>query len=85
LCSPEAVESEGFDASYASEFWYITNRQDWAACESVQRGVSSRGYRQGRSLVPRGDTVYDFITMMAGGYLEGRVALPASRDPEAAR
>ncbi len=84
LFSCEAIESEGFDASYASEFWDITNRQDWAACESVQRGVSSRGYRQG-PLSPREDAVYDFITMVAGGYLEGGVALPASRDPEAVR
>jgi hypothetical protein len=26
-----------FDPSYALEFWDLTNRQDWAACESVQR------------------------------------------------
>jgi phenylpropionate dioxygenase-like ring-hydroxylating dioxygenase large terminal subunit len=84
LFSRETVESEGFDASYASEFWDITNRQDWAACESVQRGVSSRGYRQG-PLSLREDAVYDFITMVAGGYLEGRVALPASRESEAMR
>ena len=24
----------------AVEFWDITNRQDWAACESVQRGLA---------------------------------------------
>jgi hypothetical protein len=47
-------------------------------------GVSSRGYRQG-PLSPREDAVYDFITMVAGGYLEGRVALPASRDSEVVR
>ena len=29
------------DPAYAVEFWDITNRQDWAACESVQRGLSS--------------------------------------------
>ena len=27
--------------SDAVEFWDITNRQDWAACESVQRGLAS--------------------------------------------
>ena len=31
----------GFDPSYASDFWDITNGQDWRACEGVQRGVSS--------------------------------------------
>jgi glycine betaine catabolism A len=83
LFSKEAVEQEGFDASYATEFWDITNRQDWTACEGVQRGVSSRGYRRG-PLSPREDAVYQFITMVANGYLEGKVSRPASRTPEAA-
>src|SRR5829696_4405984 len=83
LFSREAVETEGFDPSYASDFWDITNGQDWTACESVQRGVSSRGYRRG-PLSPREDAVYQLITMVANGYLEGRVARPASRAPEAA-
>jgi glycine betaine catabolism A len=78
LFSREAVESDGFDPSYASDFWDITNRQDWRACEGVQRGVSSRGYRQG-PLSPREDAVYQFITMVARGYLEGGVAPPANR------
>src|ERR671915_961771 len=47
LFSKEAVESEGFDPSYAGEFWDLTNGQDWGACEGVQRGASSRGYRRG--------------------------------------
>ena len=69
---------KNFDPSYASDFWDVTNRQDWHACESVQRGVSSRGYRRG-PLSPREDAVYQLITMVANGYLEGRVARPASR------
>ena len=60
LFSREAVEQEGFDPSYASEFWDITNRQDWHACEAVQRGVSSRGYRQG-PLSPEETTVGRFV------------------------
>ena len=80
LFSREAIEQEGFDPSYASDFWDITNRQDWHACEAVQRGVSSRGYRRG-PLSPREDAVYQLITMVANGYLEGRVARPASRAP----
>lgn len=43
----QAFELPGFDPSYAVDFWDITNRQDWTACESVQRGVASRGYRPG--------------------------------------
>jgi Rieske 2Fe-2S family protein len=84
LFSREAVASENFDPSYASDFWDVTNRQDWHACESVQRGVSSRGYRRG-PLSPREDAVYQLITMVANGYLEGGVARPASRAPEARR
>ena len=83
LFSPEAVAQEGFDPSYASDFWDVTNRQDWHACEAVQRGVSSRGYRRG-PLSPREDAVYQLITMVANGYLEGKVSRPASRTPEAA-
>ena len=78
LFSREAIESDGFDPSYARDFWDITNKQDWGACEGVQRGVSSRGYRQG-PLSPREDAVYQFITMVARGYLEGEVSRPATR------
>jgi Rieske 2Fe-2S family protein len=82
LFSGDAVASERFDPSYASEFWDLTNGQDWNACEAVQRGLSSRGYRRG-PLSPREDAVYQLITMVANGYLEGGVARPASRTPEA--
>ena len=82
LLAPSLVEQEGFDPSYASEFWDIANGQDWGACEGVQRGDSSRGYRR-VPLSPREDAVYQLITMVANGYLEGRVSRPASRVPEA--
>jgi Rieske 2Fe-2S family protein len=36
-----------FDPSDAAGFWDEVNRQDWAVCESVQRGMSSRAYAQG--------------------------------------
>ncbi len=39
--APEAVATAGLRPRYAVEFWDITNTQDWAACESVQRGLSS--------------------------------------------
>ena len=39
--------SPGFDPSDATELWDLVNRQDWAVCESVQRGMSSRSYRHG--------------------------------------
>jgi glycine betaine catabolism A len=41
------VTKPDFDPSDARELWDLVNRQDWAICESVQRGMSSRGYRHG--------------------------------------
>ena len=47
LFDPREVAEPGFDPSDARDFWHLVNRQDWAICESVQRGMSSRAYRQG--------------------------------------
>jgi Rieske 2Fe-2S family protein len=40
-------DSPGFDPTDAAELWDLVNRQDWAICESVQRGMSSRAYMHG--------------------------------------
>jgi Rieske 2Fe-2S family protein len=66
--APEAVASDSFDPSYAVEFWDITNRQDWAACEAVQRGLSSPFASPG-PLSPDEDAVYSYVTTIARGYL----------------
>jgi Rieske 2Fe-2S family protein len=66
--APESFEQAGFDPSYAIDFWDITNRQDWSACESVQRGLSSEHASPG-PLSPEEDAVYQFVTMVARGYL----------------
>jgi Rieske 2Fe-2S family protein len=47
LFSREERLRPSFDASDAAQFWDTVNRQDWAICESVQRGMSSRGYTTG--------------------------------------
>src|SRR5579863_1332524 len=65
--APESLEQPGFDPGYAIEFWDITNRQDWHACESVQRGLSSPHAVPG-PLSPDEDAVYQFVTMVARGY-----------------
>jgi glycine betaine catabolism A len=65
--APEALEKPGFDPGYAVEFWDITNQQDWHACESVQRGLSSSRARPG-PLAPDEDAVYQFVTMVGRGY-----------------
>lgn len=56
------------DPAYAVEFWDVTNREDWAACESVQRGAESPHFRPG-PLAPAEDAVYQWVTMVARGYL----------------
>jgi glycine betaine catabolism A len=72
LFPPESLALDGFDPSYATEFWDITNMQDWHACEAVQRGVSSRGFRQGPLSYSEG-TTQQFISLVASSYLQGRV------------
>ena len=47
LVDPAEMAREGSDLSDAVDFWDLVNRQDWAICESVQRGMSSGGYTQG--------------------------------------
>jgi glycine betaine catabolism A len=69
---PEATSAPGFDPSYAVDFWDLTNRQDWGACESVQRGLASPFAAPG-PLAPDEDAVYSFVTTVARGYLGERV------------
>ena len=47
LFDAAAVADPDFDPSDAGDFWDLVNRQDWAICESVQRGMSSRAYTHG--------------------------------------
>jgi Rieske 2Fe-2S family protein len=80
---PEAAGQPGFDPSYAVEFWDRTNRQDWAACESVQRGMASPHFQPG-PLAPAEDAVYHVVTMIARAYLGERPSA-APRDAGTAR
>jgi len=47
LFHPSEIAQSDFSPNDAVEFWDITNRQDWVICESVQRGMASRVFRQG--------------------------------------
>jgi Rieske 2Fe-2S family protein len=76
LFPPEAFAEDNFSPNYAFEFWDVTNLQDWRAIESVQRGISSRGYRPG-PLAPREDAVYRFVSRIARAYLDGGFSLAA--------
>jgi Rieske 2Fe-2S family protein len=80
---PEATERPGFDPTYAVEFWDRTNRQDWAACESVQRGMASPHFQPG-PLAPAEDAVYHVVTMIARAYLGERPSA-SPRDAGTAR
>lgn len=67
----DVAAKPGFDPSYAAEFWDITNRQDFAACESVYRGMQTNGYRPG-VFDQREEAVRAFQAQIAGAYLTGR-------------
>jgi len=41
------IDRDSFNAADTVDFWDITNRQDWAICESVQRGMHSRVHQHG--------------------------------------
>jgi Rieske 2Fe-2S family protein len=47
LFEPEEIARTAFDPSDAVELWDVTNRQDWAICESVQRGIAARPHDHG--------------------------------------
>jgi Rieske 2Fe-2S family protein len=47
LLGADEVADLASDPGDAVELWDLVNRQDWAVCESVQRGMSSRFYTGG--------------------------------------
>jgi glycine betaine catabolism A len=65
-CSWYFVEGTA-EASFAVDFWDLTNRQDWQACESVQRGLSSPHFKPG-PFAPTEDAVHRWVTMVARSY-----------------
>jgi Rieske 2Fe-2S family protein len=61
----------------AVEFWDLTNRQDWAACESVQRGLASPHFRPG-PFAPNEDAVARLVDIIGSAYSTGSVVAGAS-------
>jgi Rieske 2Fe-2S family protein len=55
------------DVSAGVEFWDLTNKQDWSACESVQRGLASPHFKPG-PFAPAEDAVHAFVSMVGRGY-----------------
>ncbi len=84
LFPPEARERPDFSPAYASEFWDITNREDWRACESVYRGLQSSGFHQG-PFAGSEDEVHIFMAMVARAYVDGSASTPPQvHEPDAA-
>jgi Rieske 2Fe-2S family protein len=47
LFERSAAAADDFAPEDAGDLWDLVNRQDWAVCESVQRGMGSRAYVEG--------------------------------------
>jgi Rieske 2Fe-2S family protein len=71
LTLPAAAQA---GAPGAVEFWDITNRQDWAATESVQRGLESPHFRPG-PFAPSEDAVAMLVSMVGAAYRAGGLAV----------
>jgi Rieske 2Fe-2S family protein len=71
LTLPESAEGK---AAGAVEFWDITNRQDWGACESVQRGLESPHFRPG-PFAPNEDAVGHLVRQIGAAYTAGGLQL----------
>ena len=54
----------------AVEFWDVTNRQDWSACESVQRGLANPHFSPG-PFAPNEDAVVDLVGTISRAYHRG--------------
>lgn len=74
LFPQEALDRPGFDPAYATEFWDLVNRQDWSACESVQRNTASPGWRQG-PFSPWESDVHTMMSTIARAYTTGRLSV----------
>ena len=48
LFDAKEVERPEFDPSDAVDFWDLTNKQDWRACELAFEGTRTKGYDRGR-------------------------------------
>jgi glycine betaine catabolism A len=65
-----AADGSAPTARGAVDFWDVTNRQDWAACESVQRGLTSPHFTPG-PFAPNEDAVAQLVAAIAGAYDRG--------------
>jgi len=59
--------SADVDPAYAVDFWDLTNRQDWSACEGVQLGLASPHAVPG-PIGPDETGVHEFVHRVATAY-----------------
>jgi glycine betaine catabolism A len=71
LFHPDAIAADHFDPSDAADLWDLVNRQDWAICESVQRGMASRGW-SGGWFAPMEDDTADITVWYTRSMRDGR-------------
>lgn len=69
-----SASGEPTPAPGAVEFWDITNRQDWRACESVQRGLESPHFQPG-PFAPSEDAVAQLVSTIGAAYRAGGLEL----------
>ena len=75
---PDLLAQPDFDPSGPSEFWDLTNRQDWHVCELQQAGTASRAYTPGRySAIER--MVHSFDALVADRYADDGVRTEVTR------
>ncbi|MFN0218568.1 MAG: aromatic ring-hydroxylating oxygenase subunit alpha [Hyphomicrobium sp.] len=82
LFAPESFDRPDFDPSYAVNFWDTTNKEDWHAVESVQRGLQSERFVPG-ILASEEEQLHEFVYLVASGYL-GKPSLPHAQGTKAA-
>ena len=70
---PEAWDRPGFDPAYAADFWDLVNRQDWAACESVQAQHRLARPAPRARFSPWSPTSHAVMAAVARGYTTGRL------------
>jgi len=76
LFEPEAMAQADYDPSDATDFWDMINLQDWAICERVQQGVSSRVHEHG-FCAPMEDLTLDirnYVAERIGPYLPADIS-----------
>jgi glycine betaine catabolism A len=79
LFHPDEMAKPSFDPSDAIDFWDLVNRQDWAVCESVQDGMTSRRFRFGW-YAPMEDLSLDIRRYLAERVGEEAIAVPVETE-----